>query len=348
MAMPKRYRDQLRAEGKTLEEEAKDVEEGNVSFGLNEAIANNEIPDALDDDLPSSDDYIEDAPQDPPAAETNDDPDPAPETDTKAEDQPEPAPEDTPTEDKPETQQYVNPFDIGLEDEPDPEPQPAPEPAPVPAVQQQQPAPAPVPQQDQPAQFQFTQDEIKALGGPQQAQILMGILSRFTKPQQEEVRRDLQQARLDGFRQNIAASVPQFREIVASKAWKRYLQTYSPLAGGTIQDALLAADSRLDRRAVIGIFEGFLAQHGQRQQPPKETDAGGKSRPKPADLATPGKSATNNGGVNHRNRRYKFKESDIAKFDDQRRRKRIDAVEYHDKVTAYEQALANGEVELGA
>lgn len=358
MALPKRLRDQLKAEGKTIDDVAREVEERTGDFGLNETINGGQSDDVNVDDLPDAD---EDLPEAPPRRRADAATDPADEVEAGTDTPDDEPPATTPTEDAGDTAEtpgeYINPFDVGLEDEPeDPPAAAAPQqPAQTPPAAQEQPAPQPAPQQPAPQapqqgqNFQFTKAELQALGGQQNAEMLLGIISRMTQPQSEQLRRDVMQARLDGFRQNIAASVPQYREIITSKAWKRYLKTYSPMARATVQEALLAADAQLDRRAVIGIFEDFRARHAPREQP-NDPSAGkvGKSRPKPADLATPGKSATNNGGVNPGGKRYKFKESDIQRLDDQRRRKKIDAVTYHDKVAEYDQALARGEVELGA
>lgn len=350
MALPKRIRDQLREEGRTLEDEVNDIENGTGSFGLNEAIQNNEIPVTIDEDGEEVDDEQDVQASADPAA----DPAPAP---TSDEDDPAPAPVDVqtpaPTDQASDTppsgsETYINPFDIDLEDDPEPGPQPQPQPQPEPRQEQPAPQSRPVPQPtSQQGEFQFTPEEVRALGGPQQAAVMQTILSRFVSQQTEDVRQGALAAQVEAFRNGIASTVPQYREIITSRAWKKYLQTYSPLAGKTIQEALLEADGRFDRRAVLGIFESFRQQYAPKgQTAAPKVDA--STRPKPADLATPSRSATNNSGVTSRNRKYKFKESDVEKFDHQRRTKKIDSVTYHDKVAAYNEALKEGKVELGA
>lgn len=356
MALPKRLRDQMRQEGTTLEDIAVEVNEKTGKFGLNEEIANGDyldVPDA--DELPSSDDYADDlADQQRPAATTR----PTDGDDTQtggdgtdtvtggtgddtadAGDAPDARPVDATA--------YINPFDVDFEDD---EPAPvAQQPAPETERQTRPAAPAPAPVAQQPAatNFQFTEDEIRALGGSAQAQIMQGILARFVQPEQEQMRADLRNSQLTLFRQGVVAQVPQYREIISSRSWKKYLESYSPLAGSTVKDALLSADARLDQRAVLGIFEDFRAKHAPKDAQAENKRDAKNNRPKPADLATPGKSATSNGGVKP-GKRFKYKESDISKFDDQRRRKKIDAITYQDRVADYEKALAEGNVELGA
>ena len=356
MAMPKRLRDQMRQEGTTLEDIALEVTDKTGTFGLNEQIANGEyLDDPEVDELPSRDDFIDGDDTQTGGDDTQtgggDTQTGGDGTDTLAGgagDDTLPAGDAPDTRPAPETV-YVNPFDVDFEDDPAPTPQvqPAPtpqvQPAPQPRAQQAH-TPAPNPQAGN--RFQFTEAEIAALGGTAQAEIMQGILSRFVQPEQEQMRADLRNSQLTLFRQGIASAVPQYREIISSRSWQRYLESYSPLAGSTVKDALLSADARLDQRAVLGIFEDFRAKHAPKSDV-VENKRGGTSRPKPADLATPGKSATSNGGVKP-GKRFKYKESDIKKFDDQRRRKKIDAVQYQDRVADYEKALIEGNVELGA
>lgn len=356
MAMPKRLRDQMRKEGTTLEDIALEVTDKTGTFGLNEQIANGEhLDDPEVEELPSRDDFIEgdDAltGQDTLHAGGDDTQTGGDGTDTLVGgtgDDTVPAGDAPDARPAPETA-YINPFDVDFEDDPaDPAPTPQTQPdmrqpTPHPRVQQVQ-MPAPNPQAGQ--RFQFTEAEITALGGTAQAEIMQGILSRFVQPEQEQMRADLRNSQLTLFRQGIASAVPQYRDIITSRSWKKYLDSYSPLAGSTVKDALLSADARLDQRAVLGIFEDFRAKHAPKSDV-VENKRGGTPRPKPADLATPGKSATSNGGVKP-GKRFKYKESDIKKFDDERRRKKIDAVQYQDRVADYEKALIEGNVELGA
>lgn len=366
MAMPARIRAAMKAEGQTLDDLTKEVTDKTGNFDVASAPADN-----LDDDMfIGDDDYDAPAPATSgptdaqPAAEGTDPPtadDPATTTPTgRATDTPaEPAEPAEPAAPAPATNEYVNPFDIGLPPEEPVTPQqpPAVTPQPVAAVPQPPapaptpaPALAPAPQNGMSIDVQLTEAEIQRLGGAENAKVLLGILSRFAQPLQSSIDQTQENNRAtqrQWFRSGIASRVPQYREVVSSRAWQGYLNEYSPLSGSSVRDALMAADSRMDERAVLGIFKNFTDRFAApAAQPTVATKSDGK--PKPADLVTPDRSAISNGENQTGRNRYKYKESDIQALDDKRRRKKITSEQYADEVAKYEKALASGQVEIGA
>lgn len=191
------------------------------------------------------------------------------------------------------------------------------------------------------------------LGGERQAQVFLHMVQRLAIDPVSRVQQTVEQQqatvhgeRVRNFRANIAASVPRYREVITSHAWQRYLKEYSPYTGTSIEEALIMADSRFDERAVLGIFQGFVSRYDNTKTP-AEPEKRATNRPKPAELAVPGKSAVSN-STERQGKRYKFKESYVKKLDDDRRRKKISSDEYQVKVAEYEKALRQGKVKLGA
>lgn len=374
MALPARMRKAMEAEGKTLEDVATEIQTGRVAVDL--------VPGDDDDDdtvVQSGDGSGDDA-GDGTGLTPNDDDgdidpdmaldDTAPARPAAPETRQTPAPVQTPVapaqpSDTPPVapEAHINPFDVGLEPEQPVIQQPVQQPVVQQPVQQpvaQQPVEQPTPNTPRvtpgavPDYKQvLTSAEIAMLGGDAQAQVFVRMMHRMAldpmsrlQTTMEQQGTTVQQERVRTFRAGIAASVPRYNQIVESRSWQNYLKEYSPFAGASIRDALLAADARFDQQAVLGIFKGFTNRY--KAEPPTDANAeqGKPARPKPADLATPSKSAVSN--PTNPGKRYKFKESYAANLDDLRRRKKIGAVEYQDRMAEFEKALSQGKVKLGA
>ena len=334
MAIPRSIREQMAKEGHTVEDIANEID-GQGDFGLNAIINGNS--ESAQEPAP-----IQQAQEPAPVQQAQE---PAPVQQTPAPVQQTPAPTTV-------DHVSVNPFDIDFD-----EPSPAPvqqAPAPVqqaPAPVQQAPAPvqqAPAPVQQVPAKrvklasVELTPEEIAMFGGAEQANTFKAIIDRYRAADAESVQSVSDQLAADqlennrrAFRSGIASSVPDHDAIIHSKRWQHYLNEYSPMAGGTISSALLAADARFDRKAVIGIFEDFRAKFG-----------GKTSTNKAESLAVPGRMAAAPVGQQP-SRRYAFNESYAQELVEKRRTRQITSSQFHESMEKYEEALGKGLVQLG-
>ena len=335
MAIPRSIREQMAKEGHTVEDIANEID-GQGDFGLNAAINGN------------SESVQEPAPvqqvQEPAPVQQVQEPAPVQQVQEPASAQEPRAVALDPVS--------VNPFDIDFDD-----PSPAPiqqAPAPVqqaPAPVQQAPAPvqqAPAPVQQAPAKrvklapVELTPEEIAMFGGAEQANTFKAIIDRYRAADAESVQSVSDQLAADqlnnnrrAFRSGIASSVPDHDAIIHSKRWQHYLNEYSPMAGGTIGSALLAADARFDRKAVIGIFEDFRAKFG-----------GKAPTNKAENLAVPGRMAAAPVGQQP-SRRFAFNESYAQELVEKRRTRQITSSQFHESMEKYEEALTKGLVQLG-
>ena len=374
MALPARIRRAMEAEGQTLEGVATEIQTGRVAIDL--------VPgdDGDDDDdtvvLPAGDadgDTVEGVVVAPNDDDGDIDPDLTLDDDAPAlpgapDARQTPAPVQTPvapgqSSDTPPVVPvaHINPFDVGLEPiveqpvvQPTGQAPAAQQPVQIPVVGQtapvgQRPTPGAVPDYKQ----VLSAAEIAMLGGDAQAQVFVRMMHRMALDPMSRLQSSIeqqgttvQQERVRAFRAGVAASVSQYPQIVESRSWQNYLKEYSPFAGTSVRDALLAADARFDQQAVLGIFKGFTDRYKTAPQPEVNAEKGKPARPKPADLATPSKSAVSNPAAP--GKRFKFKESYASNLDDLRRRKKITSVEYQDKLAEYEKALVQGKVKLGA
>ena len=315
MAIPRSIREQMAKEGHTVEDIANEID-GQGDFGLNAAINGN------------SESAQEPAPvqqtQEPAPIQQVQEPAPVQQAQGPAPIQQTPAPTTL-------DHASINPFDIDFDELP---------PAPV------QQAPAPV--QQAPAKLvklapvELTPEEITMFGGAEQANTFKAIIDRYRAADAESVQNVSDQLAADqlennrrAFRSGIASSVPDHDAIIHSKRWQHYLNEYSPMAGGTISSALLAADARFDRKAVVGIFEDFRAKFG-----------GKTSTNKAESLAVPGRMAAAPVGQQP-SRRYAFNESYAQELVEKRRTRQITSSQFHESMEKYEEALGKGLVQLG-
>ena len=337
MGLPKRIRDGMAQDGQTTETIAAEVLNGDGDFGLNDLI-NGQAP-------------VEQPPQEP-APQPATPPVAQPATPPVAQPAPvpvEPAPASSEAPQPAPSATVVNPFDVGFEeDEPAPVAQPA---APVtqPAAPVAQPA-APVAQPAAPVApatielkpVELTPEEIAMFGGEQQARTFMAILDRVRRADAENVqaldkrtREESRAAAVRAFRSDIAASVPEYDQIVSSKSWQKFVHSKNPLASGTIGNSLLEADARMDRESVLAIFGEFRKMYGGRSASEKAQA-----------LAVPGRMAAAP-LTSQPAPRYKFPESYGETLVEQRRTRQITSAEFHSQMQQYEDAKKQGLVELG-
>ena len=190
------------------------------------------------------------------------------------------------------------------------------------------------------APIELSESEIAMFGGKEQAETFLNIINRVRKSDvegvqalSEEVRAEQRAAQLNNFRAEIANAVPDFGHIISSKRWQKFVGTYNPIAGKTIGAALMEADARLDRTAVIGIFEEFRKNNAP-------------STPKAEALAVPGRMASAP-LTTEATTRFAFKESYAADLVSRRNRREIGSAEFHASMEKYETALGKGLVKLG-
>ena len=195
--------------------------------------------------------------------------------------------------------------------------------------------------------------ERSAIGNDAVADVIQNVLSRILdhndqrfqqlQVQNRTVEENLTSTRTNSFRADIERSVEGYAEIIGSRAWQKYLREWNPYAGKPVAEALMDADRRFDKRAVLGIFEGFTS----RFEKPDAAKAGGNGKRRSlTDIAAPSKSGAS-GAPSGGAKKYDFKESDAVKWDQQRRSKKMSMGDYQKKVDAYEKAMARGRVEMG-
>lgn len=322
-----------------MEEIAKEIEgEGDFSDVLNIGQSTETEDDGVNEADESNDESDGDEVNE--ADESNDDGDEVNEADESSDDEAK--------KPDPKTKKSTNKFDQDLDDDPEPAPAPIakadPEPAPVAKA-------GPTPKQGQQVDHAslvsqafatLTAIEVEALGGEVAARASLSASLRLITPllqKTNQIEESAHTSRVEQFRGGISVAVPEYNEIITSKSWRAYLGEYNAFSGGTVRDALLAADARFDKQAVVGIFENFRA----RFSPPTNNPAPTRSKP----VALPTRSAAAPAATGESNKKYTFNESYVDTLDAQRRRREITSETYQTKVAAYEKALNEGKVRMG-